>query len=73
MVLSPLEFLYVAQKVCNKVSPLYVPQAEVNNQTEKLKERWNGCRTIPRTHAIHFASKVDDVTISVAKNSVPVQ
>ena len=69
MVSSPLEFHRVAQKVCNKVSPLYVPQAEVNNQTEKLKERWNGCRTIPHTHAIHFASKVDDVTISVAKNS----
>ena len=46
-----------------------VPQAEVNNQTEKLKERWNRCRTIPYTHAIHFASKVDDVTISAAKNS----
>ena len=69
VVSSPLEFHRVAQKVCNKVFPLYVPQAEVNNQTEKLKERWNGCRTIPRTHAIHFASKVDDVTISVAKNS----
>ena len=69
VVSSPLEFHRVAQKVCNKVSPLYVPQAEVNNQTEKLKERWSGCRTIPRTHAIHFASKVDDVTISVAKNS----
>ena len=69
VVSSPLEFHRVAQKVCNKVSPLYVPQAEVNNQTEKLKERWNGCRTIPHTHAIHFASKVDDVTISVAKNS----
>ncbi|KAK2548197.1 hypothetical protein P5673_031662 [Acropora cervicornis] len=69
VVSSPLEFHRVAQKVCNKVSPLYVPQAEVNNQTEKLRERWNGCRTIPHTHAIHFASKVDDVTISVAKNS----
>lgn len=69
VVSSPLEFHSVAQNVCNKVSPLYVPQAEVNNQTEKLKKRWNGCRTIPRTHAIHFASKVDDVTISVAKNS----
>ena len=69
MVSSPLEFHRVAQKVCNKVSPLYVPQAEVNNQTEKLKKRWNGCRAIPRTRAIHFASKVDDVTISIAKNS----
>ena len=69
MVSSPLEFHRVAQKVCNKVSPLYVPQAEVNNQTEKLKERWNRCRTIPHTHAIHFASKVDYVTISAAKNS----
>ena len=38
VVSSPLEFHRVAQKVCNKVSPLYVPQAEVNNQTEKLKE-----------------------------------
>ena len=69
VVSSPLEFHRVAKRVCNKVAPLYVPQAEVNNQTEKLKERWNGCRTIPRTYAIHFASKVDDVTISVAKNS----
>ena len=69
VVSSPLEFHRVAKKVCNKVAPLYVPQAEVNNQTEKLRGRWNGCRAIPRTHAIHFASKVDDVTISVAKNS----
>lgn len=69
VVSSPLEFYKVALKVCNKVSPLYVPQAEVNNQSEKLKERWNRCRTIPHTHAIHFASKVNDCTISVAKNS----
>ena len=69
VVSSTLEFHKVALKVCNKVFPLYVPEAEVTNQSDKLKERWNGCRTIPRTHAIHFASKVDDVTISVAKNS----
>ena len=56
-------------KVCNKVSPLYVPQAEANSQSEKLKERWNRCRTIPHTHAIHSASKVNDCTISVARNS----
>jgi len=69
VVSSPLEFHKVALKVCNKVSPLYILQAEVNNQSEKLKERWNQCRTIHWTHAIHFASKVDDVTISVANNS----
>ncbi|KAL9958512.1 hypothetical protein ACROYT_G035538 [Oculina patagonica] len=34
-----------------------------------MEQRWNRCRAIPRTQAIHFASKVNDVTISVAKNS----
>ena len=37
---SPLYFYEVALKVCNKVSSLYAPQAEVNNQWEMLKERW---------------------------------
>ena len=58
-----------AESFCNKVSPVYVPEAEVNNQPEKLKERWNRCRAIPWTHAIHFASKVGNVTSSVAKPS----
>ena len=64
---SPLYFYEVALKVCNKVSSLYAPQAEVNNQWEMLKERWNRCTTIPRTHKIHRNCKVNDVTISVAK------
>ena len=48
---------------CPRMFATKCPHSKANNQTEKLKERWNACRTIPRTHAIHFASKADEVTI----------
>ena len=69
VVSSPRGFYQAALKVCKNIHLLYVPQAEVDSQTEKLEQRWNGCRAIPRTQAIHFASKANDFTIRVAKNS----
>ena len=66
---SPFEFYQASLKVCQRICPLYISQTKINTQAEKLEQRWNGCRAIPRTHAIHFASKANDFKIRVAKNS----
>ena len=46
-----------------------VPKPVIQKERCKLQERWDRCLAIPQTHSIHFAVRVSDSTITVAKNS----
>lgn len=66
---TPHDFFQAAQNVSKNINILYVSQEDVKGESDNLKERWDECKPIPKTHTIHYAAKLSDSSFITAKNS----
>ena len=58
----------IQKNLCKKVRIVHVAMPVIQEERDKLQERWDRCKAIPQTHSVHFAARASASTLAVAKN-----